>query len=117
MMALRSTHEKNKWISFFLSALVLPGLGQLQLGKRKTGWAIILFTFAALIITFAKFMMGVLKVAEAQRFTRPPRLDVMKTLLLAFQKEQSWIFWGLGILFVLWLGSILDILFMTEKKL
>jgi TM2 domain-containing membrane protein YozV len=100
----------SRWTALFLSGLILPGLGQIQLGEKKKGWLMILMVIGSVIITFAKFMMGVLQVAERHRFARPPSLQIWKTLGEAFQMEKEWVLGGLLITLLVWVLSILDLI-------
>lgn len=105
----------SRTMALFLSGLILPGLGQVQLGGKKKGWAMILLVLVSLIIAFAKFMMGVLIVAEQNRFARPPSLQIWKTLLQAYQMEKTWVLGGLFLTLLIWILSILDIMFPSKK--
>jgi hypothetical protein len=105
----------HRWIAFSLSAFLLPGLGQLHLGFRKSGWFLILSSFSVSIFTLGKFMMGVFKAMDRSHYARPPHLDVLKLLYQAFQAEKVWMFGGLALLLMLWAWGILDVLKKTER--
>jgi len=96
-------------VALFLSALILPGLGQIHIGDKKKGWAMVLSTLGLCILTFAKFMTGVLKVVELHRHPRPPQLQVLKILGEAIQMEWAWLLAGFLLIVLIWVYSILDL--------
>ncbi len=103
------TSRPDRWVALSLSGLILPGLGQVYWGERKKGWFLILATLGTLIFTLAKFMMGILQVAQRRDYPRPPRLDILKTFSEAFSAEKTAILAGLLILILLWMGSLADL--------
>jgi hypothetical protein len=116
MKTINSSSPSQRWIALSLSALLLPGLGQLHLNSKKKGWALILLSLAALIITFGKFMMGVFQVSEKLHYPRPPDLAVLRILSQAFQAEKTWILAGLGLIVLIWVYGILDILWIQRSE-
>src|SRR4030095_4737665 len=107
--------SSKRWIAFSLSAFFLPGLGQLHLGFRKTGWAMVLLSLSTAIFIFGKFMMGVFEVMDRTHYLRPPRLEVLKTLLGALRVESHWMIGGLVVLFLIWVWGIWDVLIKTRN--
>jgi hypothetical protein len=105
----KNTNNQNRSIALFLSGLVLPGLGQIHLGHKKKGWAMVLLTLSTLIIAFAKYMMGVFKIVESHRYPRPPSLQILKTLLESYRLEKTWILCGFGLIVLIWLWSVVDV--------
>jgi Na+/melibiose symporter-like transporter len=99
----------SRWIPLFLNALILPGLGQMQLGQKKKGWFFAGAVLSLTIVMIGKFMVAVFRVMELHRYPRPPTLDIGKTLLEAFQLEKAWILTALLLLALFWLVSILDL--------
>ena len=57
---------KRRWIGLLLSALVLPGLGQLYLGRRARGIAIILITNLLLLLALFVLLKGLNPVIAAK---------------------------------------------------
>lgn len=113
MNTLLHTHQKK--IALSLSAFVLPGLGQLHLKKRFRGWIMMLLSFFAVILTFWKFMMGVLIVLNNSHHKREPLLHLGEQLSKAFLLEKNWIWGGLLFIFLVWIWSILDIMKSTRE--
>ena len=105
-----SSSQTSRWIPLFLSALILPGLGQIQLGQKRKGWLFVVAVLSLTVVILGKFMMAVFRVTERHRFPRPPRLEIGKTLLEAYHLEQTWILIALVLLLLFWLASVLDIL-------
>jgi hypothetical protein len=105
-----SSASPSRWIPLFLSAFLLPGLGQIQMGNKKRGWFFVGAVLALNVVIFGKFMMAVFRVMERHRYPRPPMLNVGKMLMEAYHLEQTWILTSLGLLFLFWMASILDIL-------
>src|SRR4029453_3594500 len=106
--------SSKRWIAFSLSAFLLPGLGQFHLGFRKTGWTMVLLSLSTAIFIFGKFMMGVFQVMDRAHYLRPPRLEVLKTLLEALRVESSWMIAGAILLFLIWVWGIWDVLAKTR---
>ncbi len=61
--------QRNPIIAALLSALVLPGVGQLYLGRRRLGGALIAATTVALIITAVAVATAVRHLALTPPFT------------------------------------------------
>ena len=57
---------KRKRIALLLNALVLPGLGQLYLGRRATGIAIIMLVNLLLLLALFVLMKGLAPVIAAR---------------------------------------------------
>jgi hypothetical protein len=57
---------KRKRIALLLNALVLPGLGQLYLGRRATGIAIIMLVNLLLLLALFMLMKGLAPVIAAR---------------------------------------------------
>ncbi len=102
-------NQNKKWIALLLSGFLLPGLGQVHLGNRKKGWMFILLSFSTLILTFSKYMMGLLKVAQIHPHSRFIYSQISKSLIEAFWLEKVWIFAGISSLLLIWIWGILDI--------
>ena len=57
---------KRKWIALLLSALVLPGLGQLYLGRKVKGIAIILIINLLMLLALFVLLKGLSPVIAAK---------------------------------------------------
>ena len=94
----------KKWKFVALSAFVLPGLGQLCLGRRVKGGVMILldnvFILAALYIALRS--VGKLMLAGGGR-----PLDAEK-LLAGVRADSPYAFWVLGGFLLLWVYAVVD---------
>lgn len=107
---------KRKWIALLLSALVLPGLGQLYLGRKVKGIAIIMAVNLILLLALFVVLKGlspVIAVRVAGGAVTVTAEEVMAALrgVSAFAK-------GVLAAFVaLWVYSLVDLLGQDEKPL
>jgi TM2 domain-containing membrane protein YozV len=57
---------KRKWVALCLSALVLPGLGQLYLGRKAKGIALLLITNLLMLLALFVLLKGLGPVIAAK---------------------------------------------------
>lgn len=97
----------------FLSAFLLPGLGQLAKGDKVKGGIFILLVNIFLLAALFMLLRGMGPVLLAAKTSAPP--DVIRTIETIRQNspEARWLLWGFGIL---WLAGILDAAFSKEKQ-
>lgn len=106
---------KKKLTALLLSALVLPGLGQLYLGRKMVGGIILVMVNLVLIMALFVLLRGLSPVIAAQiaggAISITPA-EVMKSLdgASGFGKAV------LAAFFVLWTFSVVDILSYREKQ-
>ncbi len=101
--------KNKKLIALLLSAFFLPGLGQVHLGKKKRGWFFILLSLSTLILTFSKYMMGLLKVTQMHPHLRLNYAHISNGLIEAFWLEKNSILLGTILIFFIWLWGVLDV--------
>jgi len=105
----------KKLTALLLSALVLPGLGQLYLGRKMAGGIFLVLVNLVLILALFVLLRGLSPVIAAQlaggAISITPS-EVMKALddTKGFGKAV------LGAFFLLWTFSVVDILRFKEKK-
>jgi TM2 domain-containing membrane protein YozV len=106
---------KKKLTALLLSALVLPGLGQLYLGRKMVGGVIIVLVNLVLLLALFVLLRGLSpviasKIAGGAIIITPS--EVMKALdgATGFGKAV------LAAFFVLWTFSVADILRFREKQ-
>jgi TM2 domain-containing membrane protein YozV len=105
----------KKLTALFLSALVLPGLGQLYLGRKIVGGILLVLVNLVLLLALFVLLRGLSPVIAAQiaggAITITPS-EVMKALegATGFGKAV------LGAFFVLWTFSVVDILRFRDEK-
>ncbi|HBA88699.1 MAG TPA: hypothetical protein DCZ75_12180 [Geobacter sp.] len=94
----------NKLKCVALSALVLPGLGQLYRGSRVKGGILILldnvFILGALFVALRS--AGKLMLAAQQGTLKPEQV------LTAIKTDNPWASWLLGGFMVLWVYSVIE---------
>ncbi len=76
----------------------------------------VILSLSAAILLFGKFMMGVFEVMDRSHYLRPPRLDVLKTLMEALRVESRWMIAGSVILFLIWVWGVWDVLEKTRDS-
>ena len=99
----------KKWTALLLSALVLPGLGQLYLGRKMVGGIIIVLVNLVLLLALFVLLRGLSPVIASQIAGGAVSItpaEVMKALdgATGFGKAV------LAAFFLLWAFSIVDIL-------
>ncbi|MBI2354621.1 MAG: hypothetical protein HYV06_06260 [Deltaproteobacteria bacterium] len=105
---------KRKWIALILSALVLPGLGQLYLGRKVKGIAIIMAVNLILLLALFVVLKGLSPVIAAR--VAGGAVTVTSEEVMAALKGVS--AFGKGVLaaFVaLWVYSLADLFGQDEK--
>jgi len=109
--------KKNKFrLALFYSGLVIPGSGQVSLGYKIKGYLLIFFTvlsFITLLITFTvQFFIQARQVAHQISFWN----KFTTTFKNVFDAHGSILLSLLGILLILWIISIIDILYSKSKS-
>lgn len=105
----------KKLAALLLSALVLPGLGQLYLGRKVVGGIILLLVNLVLLLALFVLLRGLSPVIAAQiaggAISITPT-EVIKALDGAAGYGKA----VLGAFFILWTFSVVDILIFREKR-
>ncbi len=107
----------RKRVAIFLSTFLIPGLGQIYLGRKGKGWILMLSTLTALIVMFAKFMMGILWASENIRPVQLSGVMSLELVLKAYEFSKYWLWVGLLILTLTWVGSVWDILRLKDNPI
>ncbi len=102
-------------MAFFLSAFLLPGLGQLYLQRRGGGFFFILTTFSIFTVVFSKWMLASLAGFEIYREVYPMSLQLIKSFGFAYSKTKAWVWGGVVFSVLIWIGSMLDIVFAQNR--
>jgi hypothetical protein len=107
-----------------LSGLVCPGVGQLYLKRRTLGFAIIAIVVICLIVIFY-LALTTARIIVTQEFSQP-NMDLQRTLdkmpqVLEHASEMTkndnpYYYTCFFLIVILWVYSIFDALFITEKK-
>jgi len=100
---------KRKWIALLLSAFVLPGLGQLYLGRRLVGGVIIAIVNLILLLALFVVMKGLSPLIASRIATG----SVSVTPSEVMQALEGVSVFGKGVLgafFLVWAFSVTDIL-------
>ena len=106
---------KRKMKALLLSALVLPGLGQLYLERKAVGGIIIVIVNMIILLALFVLLKGLSPVIAAQIAAGAVSIspsDVIKALdgVSGFGKAV------LGAFFLVWVFSVVDIIRYREKK-
>ena len=105
----------KKMAALLLSALVLPGLGQLYLGRKMVGGILLVLVNLVLLLALFVLLRGLSPVIAAQiaggAISITPS-EVMKAL----EGETGFGKAVLGAFFLVWTFSVVDILRFREKK-
>lgn len=96
----------NKIKAVALSALVLPGLGQLYLGRRLKGGVMILLDNLFILTALFIAMRSAGKLILASRAGTLQAEQVLASV----RAESPWASWVLGGFFVLWAYGVVDTL-------
>lgn len=94
----------NKIKAVALSALVLPGLGQLYLGRRLKGGVMILLDNLFILTALFIAMRSAGKLILASRAGTLQAEQVLASV----RAESPWANWVLGAFFVLWAYGVVD---------
>lgn len=105
----------KKVTALLLSALVLPGLGQLYLGRKMVGGIIILFVNLVLLLALFVLLRGLSPVIAAQ--LAGGAISITPTEVMSSLEGST----GFGkavlaLFFVLWSFSIVDIIRFKENQ-
>jgi TM2 domain-containing membrane protein YozV len=105
----------KKLTALLLSALVLPGLGQLYLGRKVVGGILLVLVNIVLLLALFVLLRGLSPVIASQiaggAITITPS-EVLKTL----EGETGFGKTVLGAFFLVWAFSVVDIIRFKEKK-
>lgn len=88
-----------------LTALVLPGLGQLYLGRRLKGGAMILLDNVFILASLFIAMRSAGKILASRAASMQP-----EQVLAALRADTPWAKWVLAGFFVLWAYAVVDLL-------
>lgn len=106
---------KRKWIALLLSAFVLPGLGQLYLGRRLVGGIIIAIINLVLLLALFVLLKGLSPVIASRIAAGSVSITPSEVL----QAIEGVSLFGKGVLaafFLVWAFSLTDILRYREEK-
>ncbi len=98
---------KNNVKAALLSALVLPGLGQLQKGCKLKGVILITLVNIFLLAALAYVLKGATRIFVASGNTGKP--DIAR-VLADLQRETPEARWLLGAFFIIWTYGVVDAL-------
>jgi TM2 domain-containing membrane protein YozV len=105
----------RKMTALLLSALVLPGLGQLYLGRKAVGGILLVLTNLIILLALFVLMRGLSPLIAAQiaggTISISPS-EVLKSLEGASGLGNA----ALGAFFLVWIFSVVDILRFKENK-
>ncbi len=106
--------KRSKWFPLILTAVVLPGLGQIYLKERVKGYVLAGFSLLVVLGAFARFMSVLFALAHVRArgsFSFRPAQLVME----AWRLDQRVLLAFIGGFIAIWLLSILDILVGVKK--
>jgi hypothetical protein len=104
---------KEKMKAALLSALVLPGVGQIFLGRKVKGAILVLFVTVLLLVAV---IMGAMAIQDALRGIGS--VGVMDPVIIA-DRLRGWVpaaMWLLGAFLCLWVFGVADALLGPGKK-
>jgi len=100
---------KRKWIALLLSALVMPGLGQLYLGRRLVGGVVIAIVNLILLLALFVVLKG-LSPLIASRIAAGSVSVAPSEVLQAIEGVSGFGKAVLGAFFLVWAFSVTDII-------
>lgn len=101
-----------------LSALVLPGLGQILSGRRLKGWILAVLSILMLIIFSTIFFYGIYNYTMRTFFSesiQPTDFSIVQAFADSFQKGGGAVKISAGAVIFIWIYSVLDALICTES--
>jgi hypothetical protein len=101
-----------------LSALVLPGLGQILSGRRLKGWILVVLSILMLIIFSAIFVYGIYNYTMRMFFSQSIQstdFSIVQAFADSFQKGGLAMNVSAGAVIFIWIYSVLDALIYTES--
>ncbi len=101
---------KKKFTPLLLSACVLPGLGQIQLGKTLKGIFFAVISIFLCLIPLAYFFKSFWKLSQIPPATRSLLLETtIKNLWIGFIENEKVILISLLLLLALWAWNVWDV--------
>lgn len=105
--------QRNPVVAAFLSAAVLPGVGQLYLGRRRLGGGLILATTVALIVTAIAATTAVSHLSLTPPFS-PEELRAAGSRIV--QEAGAPLYAGTLLLVGVWVVGVVDALWPRRKS-